>query len=312
MANKKKNTSKANKSKGKKSQSDKEAVTLMCAQSDPFCVHSEGAFHPSGADRSMLVPFTFRDLDTAATGATGEGFMFARGGSQSTNYRDIGSNPVGVFPATTAYNHDVGTFSTVFDQVRCVTAGIKWHCILPDDVPGGTLAVIPIPNDMDLLDGATHNLSSLLTLPGVVVTDVREPGAYIFPVVDSEQADEWYGTSGTAGPSLNGYGSVLLYFTGPATTIVLHTEYVARFEGTVNLDSGIVAGKSSPHIPWLQRFKNTRVGGYVSGKVEEVSHKLKEHAKEYARTALKQILAAGARKAIGYYMAGPAAPMIVN
>ena len=296
MAN---NKSKKNKKRPQRSrggtQQHGHLIKHLCSVTDPFCNHANDARSPAGS-RSRTVPFTMKGRFLMQTGTLDDNYFFFRASNSSDNYGNSTPNvTAGTFPGRTTYTGSTGTWPTYFEQVRVVSAGVKWHCVLPSTAVGGSVVVIPLDDDSDLLDGTPHTIADLYNSPGAEIVDVRKPGQYILPIV-KEQNYGKFETPGTTQTVLDSpFGNVLLYVTGPTSTPTLQFELVIHYEGILKTTSAVAMGAQSAPKPMLLHYQKIAKQGFFSGSAEHVAQFLKREASLYASAALRGAVRYGAQ-----------------
>lgn len=281
-----------------------QATNYICSVTDPFCKHAEGAKSPFGS-RQQTVSYTikgFVDLTTPASGLVSILFRPVCG-----QFGFLFDTPAtATWTAAASYANDSGAHPSFVEQARLVSGGIRWWDTIPATSGGGSVAVVPIPDDNELLDGAAHSWASLQNSPDVELTNIRDQGAYVFRMVDVPKAQEFTDINNTGATQNNGYEAVLLNVTGPASTKVLIVEWCLHFEGVIDVTQSLRAGRVQRPISLGLSAQSVSRSGYFFGNEHVVSEKLKMQAKALALRLLK----AGAKKAgqaALTYAFGPAA-----
>jgi len=271
------------------------AVSSLCSITDPFCPHSRGAKSPYGSTPNT-VTFSVRNTASATTGAAGDAFRYFR--PNESIYNSIAlATANSTFPTTAAMTGAMANFPTWVDEVRIVSAGIRWWCVLPDSATGGVTTVIPIDDDSKIINSAPITNSAFQTYPDSINLDIREAGAYICPPL-VDMAEFRPTSTSTASFGDCQFGSVLLYFSGPATTKAIFFEEIINYEATLNFEvtNGSITGKLVEENNLLKSYyqKAARWAGLHIGNQPQVEKALRDKAKYFATEVLKT----GARFAI--------------
>jgi hypothetical protein len=280
------------------------ATSYFCSVTDPFCKHANGAKSPYGS-RQQTVSYTIRGVVDLTTPASGLVSILFRPVCGLLGYQfDTPATTDWTVPAS--YTQSSGAHPNFIEQTRVVSAGIRWWNTIPATQGGGTVVVVPIPDDNDIVGfGGSIPWSSLHNSPGVEITDIREAGSYVFQQVDVPKAQEFTDVTSSGAPQNNGYESVLLNCTGPASTRVLFVEWCLHFEGVIDVAQSLAGGRIERPIPLGIQAQQNFKGGYFEGQLSRVSMQIKNFARKHA----KQTAIYGAKKlgtAALTYAFGPA------
>jgi len=253
----------------------------LCSVTDPFCDHAQGAVSPYGT-KQYTMPFTVRSFSTIGTGAGGQANVVFQPGMREFNFHADTVAVASTFTAAAGYNTSSGALPTFLSQGRVISAGVRWWNILAATAAGGSVTVVPVPDDSELLDGAAHSWASLNNTPGAVTTSLRADGAYIFKRVDVPLSYEFTDiTSGSGAPADNGWDAVLLNITGPASTNVLIIEWYLRCEGVFDATQSQNAGSVRPPRPYAINFQQFAPAGFMSMNKDRIRAYFQQKAKEY-------------------------------
>jgi hypothetical protein len=225
-------------------------------------------------------------INVSSVGTTGCTYLIMRPPSSSAvGYRVRSTTSGTTYPAGDVnYDSNIGTFPSFISEARCVSAGIRWHCTLPLTGEGGTVSVIPLADDTTFLDGNTHGLSDLLVTPGVEIANIRDPGVYVFPVLEPTLANQFQAVSSNAATGLNaGFGGVILCFNGPLTSYFSSVEFVFHYEGVIDETVNFGGGKKQPGSPMLEYYRDNSPGGYLRGASDHIMRMLKDRAISFAK-----------------------------
>lgn len=258
------------------------AVADVCAVTDPFCHHAEGAYAPEGTNR-FTIPFTQRAVASYASGAGGFAMVAVGCGfSDKLIYADTASSLT-----ATAFTTTTGTIPDFVNEARVVSAGVKWWCPLAATAAGGILAVVPIQdyNDADWATGISY--TSLLNTPGVRTMPLRSEGQYIFSKTDSVATH--FGEASASLADNNSWDGVVLIAIGPASSVLLNVETIYHLEGTVNSSEGIALGSKgqSPNPLAVSASHSKNFFGAFEGPAQAIGKQLKDMATQYTASALR-------------------------
>jgi len=269
----------------KNANSHAQMVKHVCAVTDPFCEHAEGAYSPWGSNQ-RTVPFTFRGYSAFGSGAGGDAIIYF--GAERDEYLCGASTtttfaPAGVLPV------QVGTTPSFITQARLVSAGIRWWTPIAATSAGGAIAVIPITDPVALLATSTTT-AEFTNTPGTVITDLRQPGTFVFS--PRELTYREFGTMGatTTAPTTEDFNGVVLAITGPASSDVIIVQWEYHFEGLLDTTVGLSLGrqvKPKPHVNQILGMLDNMFGHY-SGSPNSVSRMIYNKASSAVGALIRQ------------------------
>jgi len=264
----------------------------VCSITDPFCTHAEGAVDPIGS-RQFTVPYQIRGKTISGNSGTGLAVNVIRPGASSTNLYGL-AEATTTMTAAAAYTVSTGAHPSFVSQTRVVSAGIRWWTVIAATAAGGSITVVPIPDDRDVLDGAAHTFASLANSPDVQFVDVKKPGSYIFSRTDVPLSHEFLDVNTSGSPADNGWDAVALLFEGPASVNQVVIEWYFNYEGLIDTSQSLRIGAQRPSVPGGAMANSLAVTGYLAGNREQVLQMLKQQGMRIAKYVGKRALAYGA------------------
>lgn len=258
-------------------------TTEICAVTDPFCPHAEGAVSPYGS-KLLTIPYTLKGFQQFSTGAGGSiGIIFRA--SQSSAVANSSNGTANVFQSLT-YGTSGGSHPSFISQNRLVSCGIRWHCVVPATSGGGTIAVVPVQDDGDVMDNAQHAFADLTTTPGTQFFDLRKSGAFVFSPKDLQSREFQDAVSTDTVLTPDAWNSVMLLITGPASTAVVDVEWQYHYEGLIDATVGLSLGKQTPPKPTVVKalgMLGQGTNNIFGGSYERITAMIKAKATQAAR-----------------------------
>jgi len=268
-------------------------ATEICSVTDPFCPHAEGAYSPYGTNQ-MTIPVTFKGFSSLTTNTEGNAALLFRA-SQST-VAFTRKNDLGAVVNIAAYTDSAGTFPTFTSEARVISAGIQWHCVVPATAAGGTLAVVPVQNDANIVGGGSISYANLTTTPGTQLTDLRSSGSFVFAPTDLTSR-EFADTSATTGVyTPDSWNAVMLLVSGPVSQATINFSWYIHYECLINASQGISLGKAVQPKPLVVRAieaLGSNYGGYYEGAKAQVTAQIKAFGSRAAKLLLTKAITYG-------------------
>lgn len=279
------NGSTANPSR-KRTRMSRATYEAVCSMMDPFCPAAQGRHSPYGTSQ-VTIPVTLVGTAQITTNAGGGAcFLMQPGPTEEC---------IGIFNSTTsftanAFNTSVGSFPSVVSDVRVVTAGVRWWNVMPATAGGGAVHVAPLSDCRSILDGGATTYSSLLSIAGTQITDLRESGVFIFKPsspADVENFNEASTGGSPSGAAQGGWNAVCINFRGPASTTVATVSWVVNYECTIDIQTGFTGTSSIPRNPALILAQESGPSNLFTGSYESFKHYVDDTIRVYGDQFLK-------------------------
>jgi hypothetical protein len=271
----------------------------ICAATDPFCDAAHGAASPFGT-KLVTIPVSLRGFDTITSNVNGDAILLFRCTTSTIGYTAVVNNNF----TTAVLVSSVGTFPSFVSQARIVTAGVRWWNIIPATAGGGTIGVVAISEMADLMDGVQHTSAQLNATSGVVISDLRTPGAFIFQSRDEIKSREFSNISTSTGILDSGFNGLALTIAGPVSQKILAYEWSFNYEVVLDPSQGVAVGTPTPAVPLVVAAINQfGLSSYITGDRDRIIKTMEARAFRAGAAVLRQ----GASMALNYMLPGSGA-----
>jgi len=257
-----------------------------------------------------------RDVVTLTTGSGGGGLFIFEPGFNANQWREhTNANIAAIATFTAPVNAGPSALASMVTANanttgRVVSSSVRWWDIAPATAQGGVVVASNVPNINDWYnkyDTTTFNGTSTVLGTEVAILDRREPAEW-HSVPNSHEEFEFNTLHATTG---NGEfvqrSSLILHYTGAASSDVLQVEIVTNYE--ITIDPGHFFARSMSkgrtHNPAMAAAVD-HVHSIMPAIWTGTKDHVRERFKSLVKDALKTLVKGGLAVASNYFIPGSA------